>query len=114
MRLPYSRGIFLLLAIFVQLHPIYSCHPSTRAYGINMNVKDAIITEIKAAPESLLREAYDFIVHRKRQRSSEIKDGQAKMPSPKPDFLARQEALFGSLKLADSQSTFDQLRADRF
>jgi hypothetical protein len=98
----------------VQGCPIYTCHPSTPAYSINMNVKDAIITEIKAAPESLLREAYDFILRLKRQKSSEMKGEQSKMNSPKPDFLARQKALFGSRKLANSQSTLDQLRADRF
>ena len=32
----------------------------------------------------------------------------------KPDFLARQQALFGSRVLSDSQATLDELRADRF
>jgi hypothetical protein len=32
----------------------------------------------------------------------------------KPDFLARQRALFGSRVLPDSQAIPDELRADRF
>jgi len=32
----------------------------------------------------------------------------------KPDFLARQQALFGSRVLPDSQAILDELRADRF
>ena len=79
-----------------------------------MNAKEAIITEIEAAPESLLREAYDFIVFLKRRRLSEIKGVDSMPTSPKPDFLARQKALFGSRELANSQSTLDQLRSDRF
>ena len=31
----------------------------------------------------------------------------------KPDFLARQQALFGSRELPDSQAILDELRADR-
>lgn len=32
----------------------------------------------------------------------------------KPDFLARQQALFGSRVLPDSQAILDEQRADRF
>ncbi|QTN32889.1 hypothetical protein HZ994_11315 [Akkermansiaceae bacterium] len=32
----------------------------------------------------------------------------------KPDFLARQQALFGSRVLPDSQAILQELRADRF
>lgn len=32
----------------------------------------------------------------------------------KPDFLARQRALFGSRVLPDSQAILEELRADRF
>jgi hypothetical protein len=32
----------------------------------------------------------------------------------KPDFLARQQALFGSRVLSDSQAILDELRAERF
>lgn len=35
-------------------------------------------------------------------------------PTAKPDFLSRQQALFGSRVLSDSQSVMDELRADRF
>lgn len=34
--------------------------------------------------------------------------------SGKPDFLARQQALFGSRVIPDSQAILDELRADRF
>lgn len=32
----------------------------------------------------------------------------------RPDFLARQKAVFGGSTVADSQSTLDELRAERF
>lgn len=32
----------------------------------------------------------------------------------KPDFLARQKAIFGGRLLADSQATLDEIRGDRF
>ena len=79
-----------------------------------MNVKDAIITEIESAPESLLREAYDFIIFLKWQRSSIVKGAEPKTCSPKPDFVARQKALFGNRELPNSQAILDQHRSDRF
>lgn len=79
-----------------------------------MKVKDAIINEIEAAPESLLREAYDFIVFLKWRRSSIAEGAEPKSSSPKPDFVARQKALFGNRELPNSQAILDQLRSDRF
>lgn len=38
----------------------------------------------------------------------------ARTATAKPDFLARQQALFGSRVLPDSQAILDELRADRF
>lgn len=79
-----------------------------------MSARNAIIDEIKVAPESLVREAYDFILFLKRRRSMEQQEHQATAVSPKPDFLARQHALFGSRLLPDSQAILDELRAERF
>ena len=79
-----------------------------------MMIREAIIDEIKTAPESLVREAYDFILFLKRRK--ELASETAKPPSAtlKPDFLARQQALFGSQIIPDSQAILDELRGDRF
>jgi hypothetical protein len=75
-----------------------------------MSEREAIIDEIKTAPESLVREAYDFILFLKRRR--ELESGAAKPQSAtaKPDFLARQQSLFGNRVLPDSQAIPDELR----
>ncbi|WP_294398203.1 hypothetical protein [Prosthecobacter sp.] len=41
-------------------------------------------------------------------------DGTHDMPLRRPDFLARQQALFGNRVLLDSQVIMDDLRAERF
>jgi hypothetical protein len=79
-----------------------------------MSDRDAIIDEIRTAPESLVREAYDFILFLKRRRKLEPAGGSPQKATAKPDFLARQQALFGSRVLPDSQAILDELRADRF
>jgi hypothetical protein len=79
-----------------------------------MSARDAIIDEIKTAPESLVRETYDFILFLKQQRALELEGGESKTVIAKPDFLARQQTLFGSRVLPDSQAILDELRADRF
>ena len=78
-----------------------------------MSNRDGIIDEIKTAPESLVREAYDFILFLKRRREIEPATGKPQSATAKPDFLARQQALFGSRMLPDSQAILDELRADR-
>jgi hypothetical protein len=79
-----------------------------------MSARDAIIDEIKTAPESLVQEAYDFIMFLKRRRELEPEAGKPQSATAKLDFLARQQALFGSRVLSDSQAILDELRADRF
>ncbi len=79
-----------------------------------MSARDAIIDEIKTAPESLVREAYDFILFLKRRRELQPGTGKPQTATAKPDFLARQQALFGNRVLPDSQAILDELRADRF
>ena len=79
-----------------------------------MSAREAIIREIKVAPESLVRETYDFILFIKRRRSREQEDEVARKTTAKPDFLARQQALFGSRVIPDSQVILDELRAERF
>jgi hypothetical protein len=79
-----------------------------------MIAREALIDEIKTAPESLVRETYDFILFLKRRRSLEHVDQEPKTDVAKPDFLARQQALFGSRVLPDSQTLLDELRAERF
>jgi hypothetical protein len=79
-----------------------------------MSARDAIIDEIKTAPESLVRESYDFILFLKQRKEIEPATGKPQTATAKPDFLARQQALFGSRVLPDSQAILDELRADRF
>jgi hypothetical protein len=79
-----------------------------------MIAREALIDEIKTAPESLVRETYDFILFLKRRRSLEREDDEPKPVDARPDFLARQQALFGSRVLPDSQVILDELRAERF
>jgi len=87
---------------------------SPLSYASAMSARDAIIDEIKTAPESLVREAYDFVLFLKRRRSLELEREEPKSATANPDFLARQQALFGSRVLPDSQAVLDELRADRF
>lgn len=61
-----------------------------------------------------MREAYDFILFLKQRRKIEAAPGKPQTTTTKPDFLARQQALFGSRTLPDSQVILDKLRADRF
>jgi hypothetical protein len=79
-----------------------------------MSAREAIIDEIKTAPESLVREAYDFILFLKQRREAEPATGEPQTATTKPDFLARQQRLFGSRTLPDSQAILDELCADRF
>ena len=79
-----------------------------------MSTREAIIDEIKTAPESLVRETYDVILFLKRRRAMEAGTVDPDPVTAKPDFLARQQPLFGSRVLADSQTILDELRTDRF
>jgi hypothetical protein len=88
--------------------------PSPLIYTPGMSTREAILDEIKTAPESLVRETYDFILFLKRRRALEAGTAEPDSGTTKPDFLARQHALFGSRVLADSQAILDKLRADRF
>ena len=88
--------------------------PASLPYPSIMSAREAILREINGAPESLVREAYDFILFLKRRRSPEPQHDEAKTTAAKPDFLARQQALFGSRVLPDSQVILDELRSERF
>ena len=79
-----------------------------------MSTREAILDEIKTAPESLVRETYDFILFLKQRRALKAATAKPKQVTAKPDFLARQQALFGSRVMADSQEILDELRSDRF
>ena len=78
-----------------------------------MNAREAVIEEIRNAPESLVRETYDFVLFlkNKAQRGRSLMNI---LPTPPgPDFLARQKEIFGDRLLPDSQTLLDELRADR-
>lgn len=77
-----------------------------------MSARNAIIDEIEAAPESLVREAHDFILFLKQRGSREREHGKPQATAAKPDFLARQQALFGSRVLTNPQAVLDELRAN--
>ena len=48
------------------------------------------------------------------ERRSKASQIAASTPQAKPDFLARQRAIFGGRLLPDSQSSLDEIRGDRF
>lgn len=74
-----------------------------------------ILDEIRTAPESLVRETYDFMLFLKRRRALEAEGATpGRAAISKPDYLARQRALFGLRQFGDSQEILDELRADRF
>ncbi len=79
-----------------------------------MSARDAVIDEIRTAPESLVRETYDFILFLKQRRAQEPETANPQTTTARPDFLARQQSLFGSRVISDSQMILDELRADRF
>ena len=79
-----------------------------------MSAREAIIDEIKTAPESLVQEAYDFILFLKQRREIKPAAAETQTASATPDFLARQQELFGNRVLPDSHAILDELRADRF
>lgn len=79
-----------------------------------MSTREAVIDEIKSAPEALVRETYDFILFLKQKKSLETVNLAPKTVTAKPDFMARQRALFGGRELPDSDAILDELRKDRF
>jgi len=83
------------------------------SYFNDMSARDAIINEIKLAPESLVQEAYEFLLFLKSRRNQQ-NGSTAESSLARPDFLARQQELFGSRVLSDSQGLMDELRAERF
>jgi hypothetical protein len=68
------------------------------SYFPAMSALDATINEIRSSSEGLDHDA----------------DGAHVTGWKKPDYLARQHALFGNHVLADSQVIMDELRAERF
>ena len=75
-----------------------------------MNSREAVIEEIRTAPEPVVEEVLDFV------RFLKSKPGVAQptsAPRVIPDFRARQKAIFGDRVLPDSQAILDELRADR-
>ncbi len=84
-------------------------------YLAAVSTREAIIHEIKIAPEALVQEAYDYLLFLKSRKS--LAQGAADMHAAapgKPDFLARQQAMFGNRVMSDSQAIMDELRAERF
>ena len=81
-----------------------------------MNAADALKLEIEHTPEPLLREVYDFLVFLKsRTQTDDARrtSSQACVSVEVPEFLARQQAVFGGRMLKDSQEVLDELREDR-
>lgn len=79
-----------------------------------MSARDAMMTEIKLAPESLVQEAYDFLLFLKSRRIPAQARTVPQIRAAMPEFLARQKALFGSRVVPDSQAILDEMRAERF
>lgn len=71
------------------------------------------LTEIEEAIEQLPPEQLAEI-RRWMERRSEGPQLLTSTPPAKPDFLARQRAIFGGRLLPDSQAALDDIRGDRF
>jgi hypothetical protein len=76
-----------------------------------VNSREAIIEEIRTAPEPVVEEVLDFVRFLKSKPAVE----RPTFASPRvmPDFAARKRAIFGDRILPDSQEILDELRADR-
>ena len=76
-----------------------------------MNAREAVIEEIRTAPEPVVEEVLDFVRFLKSKPAVE----RPTFASPRvmPDFAARKRAIFGDRILPDSQEILDELRADR-
>lgn len=77
-----------------------------------MSARDVIISEIRTAPEPVVREVYDFILSLKSRESAAGRESCRR--SDLPDFLARQKILFGERAVSDSGSLLNELRSERF
>jgi hypothetical protein len=76
-----------------------------------MNAREAVMEEIRTAPEPVIEEVLDFVRFLKSKPAVEQPSPTA--PPVLPDFRARQKAIFGDRILPDSQEILDELRADR-
>jgi hypothetical protein len=77
-----------------------------------MDSREAVIEELRTAPEPLVEQVLDFVRFLKSKAGA---GGTSQAPARMiPDFRARQKELFGDRVLPDSQSILDDLRADRF
>ena len=82
-----------------------------------MNAREAVIEEIRTAPQPVVEEVLDFLRFLK---SRPVAEQPAPAPAPAPasprlmpDFQARKKAIFGGRILPDSREILDELRADR-
>lgn len=78
-----------------------------------MTTREAILDEIARAPDSVVQEAYDFILLLKNRRSHGVMPDKVDTRRTRPDFLARQKEIFGERMLPDSQSILSELREER-
>ena len=79
-----------------------------------MSAREAVIAEINAAPESMVLETYDFVLSLKSKSGQNPRRTKQETSILRPDFLARQKAVFGDRVLSHSQAILDEQRADRF
>lgn len=82
-----------------------------------MNAAQALKLEIDGTPEPLLQEVYDFLVFLKTRPNGwdrpDAALGKNAVSVAAPDFLSRQNAIFGGRSVPDSQPILDDLREDR-
>jgi hypothetical protein len=76
-----------------------------------MNSREALIEEIRTAPEPMVEEVLDFVRFLKSKPA--VEQLAPATPRVLPDFAARKRAIFGDRILPDSQEILDELRADR-
>ena len=77
-----------------------------------MDSREAVIEELRTAPQPVVEEVLDFVRFLKSKAGFEAASpGEARVI---PNFRSRKKELFGNRILPDSQSVLDELRADRF
>lgn len=79
-----------------------------------MSTRPEIIAELEEAPNDIIEEVYHFLRSLKTKAAALESGSRSDNDRIRPDFLGRQNVLFGERALQDSQEVLDEIRADRF
>lgn len=74
-----------------------------------MNTREAVMEEIRSAPETVVKEVLDFVRFLKSRPA--VEPTAPVSPRVMPDFQVRKKEIFGDRTLPDFQAILDELRA---